>query len=65
MTLIAFLLGINVGGNHKVQMADLRNKMVKHNTFSHENSLSPTRERVGLRGEFLQNNWNTINKVLQ
>ncbi|MBL8003552.1 MAG: DUF1697 domain-containing protein [Candidatus Kapabacteria bacterium] len=27
MTLIAFLRGINVGGNHKVPMADLRSKM--------------------------------------
>ena len=103
MTYIAFLRGINVGGNHKVPMADLRNKMTdwgyenvktilnsgnvvfdlqqdsknvvdflatnpsphpspsrvegetliqKKNTLSNDNSLSPTRERVGVRGEF-------------
>jgi len=116
MTFIAFLRGINVGGNHKVPMAVLRNKMTdwgyenvktilnsgnvvfdlqlentnvvdflatnpsphpspsrgegdslvqKKNTLSKDNSLSPTRERVGVRGEFLQNNWNTIIKTLQ
>lgn len=44
MTLIAFLRGINVGGNHKVPMADLRNKMTKR-TYTLKITPSPLRGR--------------------
>jgi uncharacterized protein (DUF1697 family) len=79
MTYVAFLRGINVGGNHKVPMAELRQKLIDWGCenvktilnsgnvifdIRDDNSLPPTSERDGVRGQFHTNLESTLESYL-